>query len=501
MKHINAHPKEEKIDEINMSKALTSFMNNLSRIMLSENNSIVFEKLEYRDSFPLVKEIISSFKEICRAPGNNKKLLLLELFTSYFMNEESFKAFEKEDIVSFENIIESYYGKFSLPLQMEKFKLSIKKEPAKQFLDFLIKIEDMEDYFSNIGIKLLEKNGYNENNLLRYLMNILSYKKAFFYDLKEIEQEIGNLSYKELIDKLNAFSGKFNQIKNKENIRLKYKNDFYFIPTDTNAIAEMFANIKVCSFPNHLRKKIKLYISQKKNQSLDKKNEKNESKKKAEEAKETNEEKVKNEESKIIIKTELNEKVKEKYDKCPLDNIKIPIPEKKFIGSNNEQNNATLIKKIMNMEKELKKTQTELDNTKLTLKKTQTELDNTNEELEQTKLKLQKAQLKIEKGIEEIKENNIWKKATENKLKLIGQNLKKYEDERKNLKEENKKIESTLELIRKRDIYKAIIDSLNRFLALKSIDKYEERINIIQNNILNYINKNKNSDVSNLCQL
>lgn len=242
--------KEKDFDE---SKALTTFINSLSEIMLSGKGKFSFEIIDYSDSFGLIKNIIYNFKLMCKSPKDNKKFLLLELFQSYFLNDASFKEFKITDIESFSNIIQNYHGKFILEFELQKTQLKFINQHANQFLDFLFKIEKNEDFFSNIGIKLLNQNGYTPKNLIKYIIYILSYKKYLHCDMDNIMNNITNLSYETIIKQLNDFSKIFNSSENESNLCLIYKNNFDLVTADIKTL-EKSINEKCYDFPNSLRK-------------------------------------------------------------------------------------------------------------------------------------------------------------------------------------------------------------------------------------------------------
>lgn len=180
MKKIEKESKKETSSSLFITNDLTSAFNMLSKIIIPVGNTIIFEEIDELNSFELINEIITSFKLMQSSNKDNKKSLLLELFQSYFLNSKSFKRYQEKEIQSFCNIIKNYSKDSLLGLRSERAKLTNKNKFAKQFIDLLSKIKNVDEFFLNIGLMLLEKNGYKGDNLLRYVIYTLTYIKDFF---------------------------------------------------------------------------------------------------------------------------------------------------------------------------------------------------------------------------------------------------------------------------------------------------------------------------------
>ena len=496
-------------DVLDMSQALTSCLNSLTSIMFPQKAKFIFEKIDFSDSFYLLKGIISNYKLMCNSPQHNKKLLLVELFESFFLKEESYSIFGPNEIKNFLNIVENYNSQFCLELEKTKYQLILKKIQAKKFYDILLSINGVENFFSNIGLQLLEKNGYSSENITKYIIYILTYRKLFYYDLNDIIPKISSLSYFEIVEKFNNLLDKYDLIKNGSNSLLIYRNNnFEFIVSDLETLTQNI-NLKEHFFPASLTKKINSYISEKK-QSNGKENENKKDGKKEIQNSEKGDIIISHKEIISPKKSKIKKNQIKKIEQIELElkNTKLVLQktQTELEDTKSKLEKTTLElgiakSQLKETESKLENTLVELKNTKSELKNTKSELKNTKSELKNTKSKLEEVQTSMKSYEKEININKIEKIKNDEKFNKINKKLLKYEEEMKKLKSNNQEIEAILEQIRYRDIYKAIVDSLNRLLKIKSLEKYEDRINQIIKLIKNFILVKNPNDRNNICKL
>ena len=510
-----------------LSNNLSSIINDLAKIML-QNPNFAFSQIDLADSFPLINEIIDKFKNMCTTNRDNKKLLLLELFQSYFLNGNTFKKFGREEIDLFSNIIKNYSKNSSLTLQSYRAKLINKKKNAKQFINLLLKIKNIDEYFLNIGLLLIEQNNYKIENLIKYVVCILSYKKDFYYDLNNIIQMLKAFNYEAIINKFNSFMNNYNLTKNK-NIQLIYdKDNFKFIEVDIDILYNIINFEKSNPFPKYLSEKVKEYIKNK-NEEGKNKEIKNEIEKKE---KIDTEEKRRKDKIEIIervekLKKEMEEE-KEKIKKNILFDPKLfsskttKIPLESDEDNNKLSNENENLKLEISMIKDILREKTsELNETKLLIKNIETNYELTNIKFKETISLLEKynsgyndmkerfnsAQSlneKYEKVIDDYEVRILELENKVNNLQLIlnkkTEKMNIINNEVDKLKQDNKELNSILVTIKNRDLYKAIVDYMNNILKIQSTEKYEQRIVKLIECINQYMRTNKGSTVT-LCKL
>ena len=513
-----------------ISISLASIVNDLAKIMLKIPKSFIFSQIELEDSFPLINEIIDKFKNMCTTNRDNKKLLLLELFQSYFLNRNSFKKFRTEEIDSYSNIIRNYSKNSSLTLQSNRAKLIYKEKNAKQFINLLLKIKNIEEFFLNIGLLLLEQNNYKIENLIKYVICILSYKKDFYYDLNNIIQMLKAFNYEAIINKFDSFMDKYNSTKDK-NIQLIYEEDhFKFIEVDIDILYNIINFEKSYSFPKNLIEKINEYINNK-NEKRKNKEMKNEIDRKERKEMEEKRKKDKSEVKERIekLKKEIEEENK-KLEKNILFNPKLFSSKKTKISIKGGEDINKLSNEHIKLEnsfiKEILKDKTsDLIDTKLLMKEIETNykltnirfkevislLEKNNSEIIDIKERFNVFQSLNEKHLEnyKVQTQEMKNKLQEikNKVKNLNfivnkkiENIKTIKNEVNKLKQDNKEVNSILGTIMNRDIYKAIVDYMNNILNIKSNENYEQRIIKLIEYINQYMKTNKSSSVS-LCKL
>ena len=479
-----------------VQESIAKIVNDLSKKIISEEKAFRFTIIgSDNESFELIRNIISNFKEICQTPKDNKKLLLLELFECYFMDEKSFKNINTDDINDFNDMMQNYDNFFNTWLKFTNMKF-MESEEAKKFVNLLNKIPELDKFFVNIGIRLLMKKGYTSENLLKYTIYTLTYKNNFYHDINSLIQDTKKLSYINIADKLMSLIDKINSTKDLENMKLIYsesENSFELVPVDINVLLEDFI-VHENTFPKYLSKRINKYINNK-NELLKNGNDK-------EIKKEDEPKRIEQINKKFEDNKNFNEKDKEECNKINISKEINKNSDKENIEDNKYNELMKLISGLKNEIIELKNTNTKLEK----------ELSDKNEEYEEfkenTTTKIKELSDKNEE-YEEFKENTTAKiknltnenKNEKNIIKLKIQKINNIEEKIKKLESSNKEINNALESIKNRDLCKAIVDYINGLLYIKTTEKYPIRIKNIIAKIEQYICDNKISSPNNFEKL
>ena len=452
LKNDNEANKPDYLDSQSICNNLIAFINSLAEIILGKDNRFKLEYIELSDSFKLVTEIISNLKLVCSSHKDNKKVLLLELFQSYFLNENTFKQFLKKHINDFSNILNNYYHDSALTLESNKFDEIEKNNKAKQFKDLFSRIQ-VECFFVNCGLKLLEKNGYTKENLLKYMMLILTYQKDFYYDLNIMIACMNELTYENLIEKLDSFMEKFDTVKYKnKNLQLIYKeNCLDFIPVDIDILTNIICYDENYIFPQTLKMKINKYNKEK----IEKIN---------------NEEKENEQKEKLEKEEQKKQKQEEEKEKEKQENIKPKAvsPKMKIIPKKDDNIIKELLTRMETLESKLDETRFELEHITSQLEETKEETSKLKSELKETKDKFNKNELNYqsiievyEDELEKNKNRSVKTKKELDNLHLIinsqNQKITALNCEVKELKKENNEINSFIMSIKCRDLYKTIL--------------------------------------------
>ena len=449
MEEINSPKKIEETGDV--QESIANFVNKLAELILPEEKCFKFTKVGLdTDSFELTKNIISNFKEVCQTPDDNKKLLLLELFECYFLDDKSFKRIELDDISDFSDMMENYKNFWNIWLKFKNEKFN-RTEEAKSFVRLLSKIPNLDAFFANIGMRLLMKKGYTLENLLKYAIYALVYKKKFYYNIKNLIQKTKGLDYLSTANKLKSLIDKINFEDDLNNMQLIFQNNsFELVSVDIDIILNDM-EVQESKFPKSLKKRINKYIN-KGNEQIKKENveimkkekEQNENENENKQDEQKQNERDQNEQEIDNIKSS------EKENK---ERNKIILPVKRIentINKNIEDNKINeLILKIELMQKTL-------DENKLAQEKKNTELKNTNSELQKEIVKLKDELNNKNEENEEIKQEykvNIKELKTEiknikNVMKLKIQKIENNEAKIKNLEKSNKEITSILDSIK-----------------------------------------------------
>ena len=419
--------------------SIANFVNQLAELILPQEKCFKFEQIVLdNDSFELVQNIISNFKDACQAPKDNKKLLLLELFECYFLDEKSFKRIELDDIDEFSDMMKNYKNFMNIWLKSKNEIIFAQSEEAKIFDRLLSKIPNLEAFFVNIGIRLLKKKGYTLENILTYTIYSLTSKNNFNYNIKNLIQNTKELDYLGIANKFMSLIDKINFEDDLNNMQLTFQNNsFELVPVEINIILKDL-EAQEYRFPKTLKKRINKYIQRNER----KKRENSEMMKKEKKQNESNEskqnERSQNEQEKDNTKSEEENK----------ERNKIILPEKRIentINKNIEDNkyNELLLKieliqknfdKLQIANSELEKEIADLKNKNSLLKG---EFDdyklNTNDKIEEYEETIQENKLNIKELKAEIKKGS-------NLMKLKIQKIENNEIKIKNLEKSTKRL-------------------------------------------------------------
>lgn len=518
---------EKSNDSSNISKQLTSFVNKLlSRFQPKDNATIQIKNIDYPNSFNLMQEIISNIEDLCISPKNNKEILLVEIFKLFFLEEKRFKEINERDIELFSGLISFYEGRFSLKLAFKKSELGNKKIYARQFIELMELFLNKDDFFIYAGLILLNKKGYTVQNLLKYVLLSISFTKEFYYNVDNILLNINkNSSYTYIINKLKLFINIIFKAENTNLLELIYSDDsFRFIDVSIDILNKDILKVEKNELSKYIKKKITEFNEEcddgkkgkKKDEILEGEKERIRSKKK-EELKQQKE----NEKKEIQLKFPL---LKSENNNPPIQRDVI-----KIISNNNSNKEFNLPLKVQNLEKDLAKIQSELSKTKSELSKTQSELSKTQlelvnvkydlsdtlivlddykEKLINTQSKLSDTEAKLQSNIEDnrIKLNENKNKLNESNeelrlIKLILEQKNNTIDTLKNnikdLNIKNNEINRIINTVKNRDVYKAIIDYINRLLMIVPNKDYEERIKVLITKIEEYMKNNNIRETNN----
>ena len=145
-----------------------------------------------------------------------------------------------------------------------------KKVEAKKFAELLEKFLTKDDeFFIYAGLALLVKRGFTIQNLLKYVLLEMSFKKEFYYNVDNIlPNNNKNLSYKHVINKLNLFLKSFIEAEDTNLLQLVYSNEsFRLIDVSVDILIKDILKNEKNKLSKYLTKKIikfKKHISKKK---------------------------------------------------------------------------------------------------------------------------------------------------------------------------------------------------------------------------------------------
>ena len=167
-------------------------------------------------------------------------------------------------------MMENYKNFWNIWLKFKNEKFN-RTEEAKSFVRLLSKIPNLDAFFANIGMRLLMKKGYTLENLLKYAIYALVYKKKFYYNIKNLIQKTKGLDYLSTANKLKSLIDKINFEDDLNNMQLIFQNNsFELVSVDIDIILNDM-EVQESKFPKSLKKRINKYIN-KGNEQIKKEN-------------------------------------------------------------------------------------------------------------------------------------------------------------------------------------------------------------------------------------